>query len=306
MTPFQAYCQPAMARRAWWRVIVGTVLIVAFWIAGTLVVLAGYAIWLIADLGDPDRALAQLPQLIQGGTPERVAIMLVSFCGIWAGVLIVMGGLHGQSLGSLFAPDRRRRPGGFGAGVVLAVLFILPSVGLSAALAPPERTDVALGPWALWLVPLGALVFVQAIAEELIFRGYMQQQMGALARHWLVWGAIPSLLFGMLHFANAGELGAALLYMAVTTAIGGVLAVLVWRTGSLWTAAGAHWGNNAVAILVIGPEGPLTAMALWTFPPERLMTMMAIHLGVVGLVLAVLLSPAGRVFGDGRSRIDGP
>ncbi|MEM7279245.1 MAG: CPBP family intramembrane glutamic endopeptidase [Pseudomonadota bacterium] len=178
-------------------------------------------------------------------------------------------------------------------------MLAVPSLAAALMLAEPSRTSVEFGTWALWLLPLFFLTFIQAGSEELIFRGYLLQQLGNLSRHWAVWAGIPAFGFGLLHFFNLPGVGG-LYYVAVTTLMGLSFAVLVWRSGNLWSAIGLHLGNNLLGITVVGAEGVLSGSQLWLFPEEAILTLMPVDVVLSAALLLLLLSPVGRIFGEGR------
>lgn len=82
--------------------------------------------------------------------------------------------------------------------VVLNVaLWVLPPWGMD----PPMQPQLPLGRW-LTLLPLSLLaILVQVSAEELLFRGYLQQQLAARFASPLVWMVVPSALFALGHYS---------------------------------------------------------------------------------------------------------
>ncbi|MBV8630186.1 MAG: CPBP family intramembrane metalloprotease [Silvibacterium sp.] len=86
--------------------------------------------------------------------------------------------------------------------------------------------------------------FFIGIFEESLLRGYLQYTLARGLGFW--WGAlILSALFGGIHSVNAGESPVGLFAAA---AIGLVLCLSLWYTGSLWWAIGFHaawdWGET--------------------------------------------------------------
>lgn len=300
MTPFESYTAPARANSGWWRILIGLLLIAILWIVGSVVVLIGWVLYQYTQLGDFSLAMATMESVMQGGEPLFITVMLLSFIGVWGGILVAQA-VHGQSFGSVFSPDRGPRRGGFVPGALFALVFILPALGAALLVTDPVRSDVAMASWLMWLIPLAFLINVQTTAEEMIFRGYLQQQLGARSRLWIVWAGIPSVLFGLLHFANADTTEGAIYYTLITGFMGLLLAALVWRTGSLWTACGVHWANNFFALTVIGPSGVLSGTQLWNFEKGDDLILLQVDLIVVVLATLLVLSPVGRIFGDGRS-----
>jgi membrane protease YdiL (CAAX protease family) len=95
---------------------------------------------------------------------------------------------------------------------------------------------------------------IQAVAEEIFFRGYLLQALGSLvAKPWF--GVIVSaLVFALLH-------GTQNLPLFVDRFVFGLLAaLLVWRTGGLEAAIAAHVINNIFAYLVAGLTTSIAAL----------------------------------------------
>jgi membrane protease YdiL (CAAX protease family) len=105
-------------------------------------------------------------------------------------------------------------------------------------------------PPSLLLLALLAGFLLQGGLEEWIVRGYVYH---TLRERWRPWSAAlgSSLLFGLLHAGNPNVSACALLNVVLA---GLVLAALVERTASLWSATLAHgaW-NFAVACLLSVP-----------------------------------------------------
>jgi membrane protease YdiL (CAAX protease family) len=303
MTAFESYIASGGRRAGFWRVLLGALVIGLFWVAGTIGVLVSWGALNVARYG-LDAAGERLASVAEGGDPMLVAVMLLTFAGVWLGVFITVRLLHGQRFWTLFAPDGEVRTGDLLKGLGLSAAFALASVPVGMSIAEPVATALPGGEWLAYALALLALVFVQATAEELMFRGYLLQQLALRSRNPLVWAGIPSALFGALHWANAptGELAA--YYVGATFLIGLALAALVWKTGSLWASIGVHVGFNAVGLTVVGTDGLLSGAQLYLFPEDELISLMRIDLVVTALMLAFILSrwaPFGPP-GDRRAR----
>ncbi len=132
-------------------------------------------------------------------------------------------------------------------GYLLGALAIgLPSVALMAGgwLVIEPHTP---GSWTGAALRVSALLLVAALAEELIFRGYLL----ATLRERLGWGpalAVTSIAFGYAHVSNPGASTRALLFvMLAGLFLGGVVAV----TRSLYAAWMAHFAWNwTMAVLL--------------------------------------------------------
>jgi membrane protease YdiL (CAAX protease family) len=87
-----------------------------------------------------------------------------------------------------------------------------------------------------------ANVFFVCLAEEALFRGYLQQRLG----QWL--GAFPALLITALLFGAAHFTGGPLLM--ASAALAGVIYGLAWLwSGRLWVAVAFHFALNLMHLL---------------------------------------------------------
>lgn len=238
---FEAFVAPARARAAVWRLGLG-VMIVA------VLSIIAHAVLFLAE-----------PEL--GGRGFLIGFLLASF-GAILGLAAALRLLHRRRLVTLIGPGGLR-PRSFGVAVsvvaAVASLTLLPDLILASPV-----TSQPLATWLPWVAPALAALFVQTATEELVFRGYLMQQLAARFRARLIWLGLPALLFGLLHW-NPDEFGPhAWLIVAVAFVIGLVLGDVTAREGNLSAAMGLHFGNNVFTILVIGPPSPLGVLSLWT------------------------------------------
>lgn len=257
--PFAQYVQPARLRPQLWRLILGLVLIVAIYAAW--LALMGAGIWLLTG---SDQIEQRLAGLATGSTPISLILLLSSFIGMALGPFIVVRLLHRRSVGSLFgrAPVVLRD---FCIGV--GVLGAIAAVGL---LLLPEMGDRVMAvSWQVWaaFLPLALIgLLIQTGAEELVFRGYLQQQLAARFASPMIWMILPSALFGMVHFAP-DVMGPTTWYVVLATGLFGLVAAdLTARSGSIGLAWGLHFVNNFFAIMIVTAGGGLDGLALYRLP----------------------------------------
>jgi membrane protease YdiL (CAAX protease family) len=265
-TPLDFYAAPATARPGLWRLVVGILLILLGWLIWTVILFIGFVLFQIGSGLGIEEALSEMQVFIESGTPASVTFQLATFVGVWPATWLVLDYLHDQPFGTLFSPERRIRWGDFGRGVLLAAAFWFVSMAIGSAIVGlPTRTDLALDAWIIALGPLAIMVFFQATAEELIFRGYMTQQLAARWRTPIIWAGIPALLFGLAHYSSGSGLGVGWEYVGVTLLFGLTAAVLVWRTGSLAAAMGLHVGMNVISLSATGLEGIVEGTQLYLY-----------------------------------------
>lgn len=240
------------------------------------------------------------------------AVFLIYFVGGWlqsrrllAGLMLTLWGL--APILALLAARGAARRGGLGLGEVLSLRLprlahlggalllapalawlmrawvplqqrLLPMPSSQAAAAEPLQALTELSPWALFFV----LAVTPGVCEELLFRGAIQ---GGLvrdlsARRVVLWQA---LLFGLAH---------ASVYRFVPTALlGGVLAALVLRSRSLWTAIALHIAYDGLLVLSIDRR--------WLEDPRLA------WLALPGLALLVLSGPRSGTRDGGRVPLPG-
>ena len=239
--PMRAFAAPALPPARLWVPVAGL----------ALAELAFDAMWLpAAALVGEDR--------VAGTDAVALTLVLLAYAlpvmvlGLW------MRRMQARGVGSLFGPAARVRADLVatvkGAGLVYVAMT------LALAFAPAEMSSEPGGtvrPFAAWLavVPIAATaILVQSAAEELIFRGYMMQELYARFRARWVWLGAPAILFGAVHFVNGDGVADGLFYAIWAAALGLACGDLVARTGSTGAAIGLHWLNNVFAMLFFGTE----------------------------------------------------
>lgn len=273
--PHDAFVTPARRRREVWRLLPAGAVIVASYL-GLLFLLGIY----LTQTYGPVIAGALLQRMAQGDSPGVMLLLLWTFLGMAAGPILAVRLVHGRAAGTLFGPSPRRALSDFRT-------VVLPVVAMHVLLLPLMLGSADIRPGLNLVAFLGYLPFalpgllIQTSAEELLFRGYLQQQLAARFARPLVWMGLPSALFALGHYLPA-DYGANAWAVALWAGVFGLLAAdLTARTGSLGAALGLHFANNVSAVLLVGIAGELDGLALWS---------RAIDLadpGVIGPALAV-------------------
>lgn len=258
--PLAAYAAAARPRAELWRTALGLVLIGAGYLAATLALLHGLMALLRPVLGAWGAARF-VEGFGAGRTAPGLVLLLWSFLLLVLPLAVVTRGLHRRPVASLLGPPRR--------ALRDAVRVTAPLLALAVAMMPfavlsgdaGRRLDLVT--WIAWLPVALPGLLVQVGAEELLFRGYLQQQLAARFRSPVAWALLPSALFAALHFAP-GEFGPNAALVAVWAGVFGLLAAdLTARTGNLGAALGLHFATNFSAIFLVGLWGQLDGLALW-------------------------------------------
>lgn len=280
--PLAAFAAPARPRAEWWRLLVGLALIGALYFT---VIQA--LITTLAKMLGTWRTAQILLELNTAGTPRGVVVLFSTFLPLCAAVLAATWLIHRRGPGTLIGPLPRAIAGFTRIALPLTALWVvlLPISTLSPEIGKSTPLSSLLA-WAPVALPL---LLVQVSAEELLFRGYLLQQLAARSTARLVWMVVPSALFGALHY-TPGTFGANAIWPALWAAAFGCLAAdLTARTGTIGAAIGLHFATNASALFLVGLYGHMDGLALYTIvinprDPRQLLPWLAVD------ALALLIS----------------
>lgn len=268
-TAFERYRRSPNEKTTLTRLIIGAVIVAVCWFAITVaVVFSGAYGWVVSGAEgaltfDEGPVLDRFLTTVGG-----LFATLATFGGIWLGVWVAMRFLHKEKLGKLFGNGGNISSSGFLNGCA-AVLITSVLTELCYMLFIPDvaRGPIGLGMWALFLLPVVFLAFVQTSAEELLFRGYLMRGLAYRFRSPLVWAVLPTVLFTALHWNPAAVLNMNIGVAISIGAFAALLALLVYATGNLGAAMGAHFGNNIVGFVLISHDDALGGLALFRAPP---------------------------------------
>jgi membrane protease YdiL (CAAX protease family) len=261
--------QASTGRNSLPRILIGVVLIVVVWFAGTVALLGGGAMATI--MGWIPRSL--VPATGIGPWEEfltsRVGLvtMILTLGSIWPGVWLATRLLHKRPLQSLFGGTRRLAGGDF-LKAALATLLVAAVISTVTLFTEPRvtRTEMTVAVWALVLVPVALVLLIQTSAEEILFRGYLMQNLAHRFRSPWVWAILPALLFAVAHWSPGAQpwMNAMVIFAIFLFAMAAVL--LVKATGNLGAAMGMHFANNVVAFLYVTAAEHGQSVALYVTP----------------------------------------
>lgn len=269
---FEASLAEAKLYPQLWRLLLGLVLVVFMYVSIVVPIAVGTIFAMAQTMAGEDQAtalhiMAALRQLQaeltgQGGaaTPAIVFFALATFLGLFIGPLLAAAAFHFRGPGSIFGPFGEWRRG-FLTALAVQLPILAAAVAIGAAFDPPE-TNLPFDRWLFYLPFALPLILMQSGAEEVLFRGYLQQQLAArFAARW-IWMGLPAVLFASLHWAPVA--GANMPLILLNALLFGLIAAdLTEQTGSLGAAMGLHFGNNAFGMLIVAVSETITGLALW-------------------------------------------
>ena len=186
---------------------------------------------------------------------ELVAATVLNWLALWSAALLtllilVMG--ERQPLSAIGFRRLSWQSLGFGIALAIVVIMTFPlaSMILKALDIPNPQTALAqVATWPVWL-RVGTLL-TAGVTEEILFRGYPISRLKAATGSTAIAALIPFAVFVALHLPSWGV--AHLLFVSLAGALFTV--AFLWRR-DLWGNIVAHWGVDAVPLLVL----PLTGV----------------------------------------------
>lgn len=202
----------------------------------------------------------------RGSSPLAMYMLLFTFGFMSLSVGISAQLLHKRSFASLLGPLRACMQDFFSVTVVVVAVMMAVLILPPWNMGGPFVSNMPLSTWALLLAPSLVFVLIQTSAEEIVFRGYVQQQLAARFSSPLIWMVLPAALFALGHYLPDTAGDNALMIAVWAGTFGILMADLTARAGNLGPAIAVHFWNNVSAILIISLPGDLSGLALYLTP----------------------------------------
>ena len=260
--PHDRFVDPARERAQIWRLVLGIVLV-----AGFFLVLSNLVIGTILGLLGPQTANTILRDATTGQTAGGMLLLLfqLGLLAVAAAMVVIM--VHNRRPATLIGPFGLavRQFGAvlFMMVVLTAVLWILPPYEIGEG---SLTRNMSMGRWVI-LLPIAVIaVLVQISAEEILFRGYLQQQLAARFRSPVIWMIVPAVLFGAGHYLPDSAGSNAFTIALWATVFGLLMADLTARSGTLGPACAVHFANNISAMVLTATPDEMSGLALYVLP----------------------------------------
>ncbi|HLW31160.1 MAG TPA: CPBP family intramembrane glutamic endopeptidase [Aequorivita sp.] len=236
----------------WWRYIVGLILIVIASQIGTVPLVIAVVLKVLAEGGSLSSIQDQSVLLTTLESNLTLFLMLLSFAIGLLAVYLVTKYLHRQPFIQLTTTRKKIDWGRvfFGFGLIAATTIIMTLIDYNNN---PEGYVLQFELIPFLILALIAIVMVplQTSFEEYLFRGYLMQGIGVLAKNKWLPLIITSVIFGGLHFANpeVGKMGNIIMVFYIGT--GFFLGIMTLMDEGMELALGFHAGNNLIAALLV-------------------------------------------------------
>lgn len=254
----EALVAPAREKAQLWRLGLGIILI-----AGVLLLISQTVNQTLATFLGPAGYAALIGA---DGSASQISVLylLFTFSFLTIGVIVALKVAHHRGIAGLLG-ERSVFWRQF-----LSVFTVLLLIHLAIAVLPPWdlglplEPNVAFGAWLIVLPFAVVAVLIQVSAEEILFRGYLQQQIAARFRSPVLWMLVPCAFFGVGHYMPGAAGDNAVMLAVWAGAFGCAMADITARAGTLGPAIAIHFSHNAVAILFVSIQDELSGLALYS------------------------------------------
>ncbi|MBN2868034.1 MAG: CPBP family intramembrane metalloprotease [Flavobacteriaceae bacterium] len=246
--------QAFYAKHDAWRYIVGLLLVIVAWqFIGAIPLLIALVMAVFkqgGDLNNTPSDIAGLTNLL--GQNNFLLLMLISFVIGLIGLLLIVKFLHKQSFTSLTTARakvdwKRILFAFFFWGIISSAMVIL-----DYQLAPEDYVwNFDLQKFLVLAVIGIVLLPFQTSFEEYLFRGYLMQGIGVMAKNRWLPLVITSVIFGVMHIANpeVEKLGYVIMVYYIGT--GFFLGIITLMDEGMELALGFHAANNLFTALLV-------------------------------------------------------
>ena len=235
----------------WWRYLVGMILVVIAVILGQIPFTIMVLFKSFKD-GNKFSSLDEKAMMTMLEPNLNLFLMLLSFAVGLVGLFLVVRYLHNQSIKSLTTSRKHIDWSRFWFMFLLWGLVSSGLVLIEYYLSPEEYVvNFKLVPFLILCLIAIVLVPLQTSFEEYLFRGYLMQGIGVLAKNKWMPLLITSLAFGLLHIANpeVDKMGPAIMIYYIGTGL--FLGIMTLMDEGLELSLGFHAANNLFTALLV-------------------------------------------------------
>ena len=236
----------------WWRYAIGFIIIFLASQLGSLPLIGAVLFKIVSDGGNMSDIEDPAVLMTTLDSNLTLFLMLLSFAIGLLVLYFVVRYFHKQPFVTL-TTSRKKTDWGrfwFGFGLIAVTTIILTTIDY---VSNPQDYELQfnLVPFLILLVIAVIFVPLQTSFEEYLFRGYLMQGIGVLAKNRWLPLILTSVIFGGLHFFNpeVEKLGNIIMVYYIGT--GFFLGIITLMDEGMELALGFHAGNNLIAALLV-------------------------------------------------------
>lgn len=234
--------QAYKGNNAWWRVLITTLLTAGIFVANVIM----FFFMSKEQMDEAYKTMSEIPKNMS------LTINLLPFVFLLGLLFLLVRVLHKRSILSLTTSrnkvDYKRILFSFG----LIVLLTIVGFAISCSMDNSEIIwNFNPSKFAILFIVSILLFPFQIGLEEYLFRGFLMQQIGIIAKNRWFPLLVTSVMFGLFHSANpeVAKMGFGVMFFYIGTGL--LLGIMTLMDESLELALGFHLGNNLMAALLI-------------------------------------------------------
>ena len=236
----------------WWRYLVGFLIIFIASQIGTIPLILAVALKVFSNGGDINELQDQNVLMTVLDSNLTLFLMLLSFAIGLLAVYLVVRYFHKQPFVALTTSRKKTDWGRVFFGFGLIVITTLAVTVLDYYSNPQDYVlQFDLVPFLILAVIAIVMIPLQTSFEEYLFRGYLMQGIGVLAKNKWLPLVITSVIFGALHLANpeVDKFGNVIMIYYIGT--GFFLGIMTLMDEGMELALGFHAGNNLITAILV-------------------------------------------------------
>lgn len=240
------------ALHEWWRYLVGFIIIFVASQLGSIPLLIAVLVKTYAEGGNIFALEDEMQLMTVLDSNLTLFLMLLSFAVGLLGLYIVVRYLHRQRFVTLTTSRKKTDWGRIFFGFALITITTIVVTALDYYSNPEDYVwQFNLVPFLILAVIAIVMIPVQTSFEEYLFRGYLMQGIGVLAKNKWLPLVLTSVIFGLLHMANpeVDKLGNIIMVYYIGT--GFFLGIMTLMDEGMELALGFHAGNNLITALLV-------------------------------------------------------
>ncbi len=240
------------ALHEWWRYLVGFIIIFVASQLGSIPLLIAVLVKTYAEGGNIFALEDEMHLMTVLDSNLTLFLMLLSFAVGLLGLYIVVRYLHRQRFVTLTTSRKKTDWGRIFFGFALITITTIVVTALDYYSNPEDYVwQFNLVPFLILAVIAIVMIPLQTSFEEYLFRGYLMQGIGVLAKNKWLPLVLTSVIFGALHLANpeVDKLGNIIMVFYIGT--GFFLGIMTLMDEGMELALGFHAGNNLITALLV-------------------------------------------------------
>ncbi len=236
----------------WWRYAIGVIIIFIASQIGTIPFILIAMFKIINEGGGMEELQDEQQIMTILDSNLTLFLMLLGFAVGLVGLYYVVKYLHKQPFKTL-TTSRKKTDWGrfwFGFGLISIITVTLTTLDYYSN---PEDYVLQFEVVPFLILAVIAIIFIplQTSFEEYLFRGYMMQGLGVIAKNRWLPLIVTSVVFGGLHYFNPEVTKLGPIIMVYYIGTGFLLGIMTLMDEGLELALGFHAGNNLVGVLLV-------------------------------------------------------